>query len=220
MKKIVIVLFLMLFGFTQAQQSPYISDNGLFIFNKKDNSPDKYTGSPYYEDDFIPGTIIDEKGRTQAASLRYNALDQTVEIKLEGQGDKVVTLPKVSSLTYSLDGYTYFIDNLNTDKGYINSYFARYYDGEEVSFIGHPYVDVAPGREANNGYEKAKAPRIRVIMDYFIQVNDGQYQEVRLKEKDFAKIFKSDRMEKYMDDHKIKSEQDVVEMLKFYEQNS
>ena len=40
----------------------------------------KLTGSPYLDDEFKAGTVMDENGNEQGALLRYNAMEDYVDI--------------------------------------------------------------------------------------------------------------------------------------------
>lgn len=217
-KKSILALTLLMFGITQAQIVQNMSDTGMVIFTKN-KEPDTFTGSPYMEDEFKPGKLIDDKGRSADVFLRYHALEDVVVVKTEANSDEEYMLPKLTSITYELKDYTYFIDNLRTDNGNIEAYFARFFEGENSSFVGRPEIDVIPAQKANTGYEKDKPADIDVEMVYYISIDGGIYKEVRLKERDLEDLFTSDKMETYFDKHKIKKEKDVVEMLKFYENN-
>lgn len=219
MKKIFLLLFLATFAMeAQIQSTPFASQSGMQIFTKV-KEPDSYTGTPYYEKEFQPGTIHDDKGRSLDVLMRYNALEDVVVVKAGMRDKESYMLPKLKTITYELADYTYFIDNIHTENGWIEAYFAKYYEGPKASFIGRPEVDVIPAKKAATGYDKDKPANIDVEMVYYLSLNGEKYKEVRLKEKDLEDFFSSDKMEEYFDEHKIKTEKDVVGLLKFYENN-
>lgn len=219
MKKIFLLLLISTFAVqAQFQNTSFASQSGMTIFTKE-KEPDTYTGSPYYEKDFQPGTIHDDKGRSLEVMMRYNALEDVVVVKAQKRDTESYMLPKLTTITYELADYTYFIENVNTDNGWIEAYFAKYYEGSKASFIGRPEVDVVQARKATTGYDKDKPANIDVEMAYYISLNGEKFKEVRLKEKNLEDFFSSDKMEEYFDEHKIKTEKDVVELLKFYENN-
>ncbi|MCB7480516.1 hypothetical protein [Christiangramia sediminis] len=217
---ITFLVFSLIASLSNAQISDNMSANtGMQIYTKS-KTPDRYTGSPYVEDDFRRGIIYDmNKENSQPALLRYNAVEDVVEIKLQ-KNEESRFLPKLTHIEYQMGDYTYFIDNINTDNGNIEAYFARFHDGDKVKFIARPVPKVTPAVTAKTGYEKDKPANLGVEMQYYISTKDNFYKEVRLKEKDFEDIFTSDRMEEYFDEHKIKSEMDIVKMLEFYENNN
>lgn len=223
MKRILLTLAIAASSFAFAQQQgaygAFGSDRGMVIFTKE-KTPDNYTGSPFVEDEFVSGVIKDEQGRSQKAFMKYNAVEDVVVVKLKPLDQDSYTLPKLTKITYEFPDYTYYIDNIKTDNGIKESYFARYYKSDKVDFIGIPNVEVTQPQKARNGYEQDKPADIDVEMTYYISLDGGIYKETRLKEKDLEDFFKSDRMEDYFDDNKIKDEKDVVKMLKFYDSQS
>lgn len=213
-------LFVLCFTFfiSNAQISDNMSNTGMQIYTKQ-NTPDKFTGSPYAEDDFQRGIIYDKNtDKSQPALLRYNSVEDVVEIRLT-KDDKSSVLPKFTHIFYNMGDYTYFIDNINTDNGYIEAYFARFYDGEKVKFIARPVPRISEAQIAKTSYEKDKPANLDVEFVYYISINGDKYREIRLKEKDLEDFFSSEKMEEYFDEHKIKTEKDVVELLKYYENN-
>ncbi|APU66730.1 hypothetical protein [Christiangramia flava] len=217
MKKIALLILLFVGGGLMAQNTvAFASARGMRIFTKE-KEPDTFTGTPYFEKDFVLGTIHDEQGRSQPAFLRYNAVEDVVVVKLDKLEKDSYMLPKLSKISYELPGYTYYIDQIDTEDGIKESYFASYFKGNKSQFIGIPKVDIINPQKAATGYEKDKPAHIDVEMEYYISIDGGKFKETRLKEKDLEDFFKSDKMEEYFDEHKIKDEKDVVEMLKFYE---
>ena len=199
-----------------AQRFQNLENNGMQIFTKQ-KEPAAMTGSPYYEEEFMMGTVID-KDRKVNMLMRYNALEDMVVLKPDASTGKEYVLPKIKSINYKIGNYTYFIDELNTEDGKLEAYFARFYQGENSDFVGQPVADYTPAKAATTGYGEDKPAKIKVDMVYYISVDGAPFKEVRLKEKDLEDLFKGDKMEDYLDDNKIKTEQDVVSLLKYYEQ--
>jgi len=221
MKKFLAIISISLFAFTSsAQYFDNVSNTGMQIYTKS-KTPDNYTGSPYVENNFLLGTIRDFKqNKTLPALLRYNAVEDVVEIRLQLE-DKSSVLPKYTHIKYDMGDYTYFIDNINTEDGFKESYFANYYDGKNVKFIGVPEPKVTPAQEAKTGYGNDKPASLRVDMIYYISLDGGQYKKAKIKEKDLKDILgESDRIEDYFDNNKIKTIEDIVEMLKYFEKNA
>ncbi|MFV8224291.1 hypothetical protein [Christiangramia aquimixticola] len=217
LKKTILGMLLFAFVGVNAQRANnFMSDGGMVIFTKE-KEPDTFTGSPYYEKDFIVGVINDDKGRSLDVLMRYNALEDVVVIKpLENKNEEFM-LPKLKTITYNFGDYTYFIDNLKTNNGNIEAYFAEFYKGKKSLFLGQPTVEVTPPQKAKTGYDKDKPADIDVEMVYYLSVDGEMLKETRLKEKDLEDFFKSREMKKYFDDNKIKTEKDVVKMLKYYD---
>ena len=216
-RKIIAGAFLIFgFGSAIAQITPndFMSQQGMILFTKK-KTPDTFTGSPYVEKDFIQATVSDDKGRKQKLLVKYNALEDVVLVKANATDTESYVLPKLRSIEYSLSGYTYVIDGIDTEDGYLESYLLEYYDDGNIRFVGYPNVKSTPGREST-GYQSAKPASIDVTIDHYISVDGKEFQYIKLKEKHLEKIFDNDTAEDYLDENKIKDEQDVVNFLKFY----
>ncbi len=204
-----------------AQQSAYLFDNTPTQILTLRNTPEGYTGSPYVEKDFVQGFVVDENGKTQQAFLRYNTIEDVVEVKLNRADEKTVVLPKVKNLSYRLKGYTYVLDDLQGESERMEGYFILYHDGDKVKFYGRPLPELTPASLAKTGYEKDKPAHLDVKTDYFISVNGGKLKSIKLKEKDLEEALPSSKeVKKYFSDNKVKSVEDIQEMLNWYEKQN
>ena len=215
-----ILIFLLLIVINNLNAQSYMNgmanSGPLKIFTKA-KTPEKYTGSPYINDLFLP-TIIDDGERSLEAFARYNSVEDVVEIKVQKNSDEINVLPKLKAIKYRLLDYTIFIDNFkNTEGETIDGYMFEYFSDSGLRFLARPLPDVIPAKEARSGYEESRPAHLDVNMSYYIQKDGGRLKEVRLKEKDFKSIFSDKgKMDAYFKENKIKDEQDVVEMLRFY----
>ncbi|WBL23561.1 hypothetical protein [Zunongwangia sp. HRR-M8] len=188
----------------------------LKIFTKK-KTPERFTGSPYIDDSFLSAQINDGE-RSMSAFVRYNAVEDVVEVKIDEQNSEIYTLPKLKKIKYKLKDYEIFIDQFTDSNGEtVNGYMLDYFSNQGVRFLARPEPDVVPAQPARTGYDKDKPAHLKVDMVYYLQKNGGRLEEVRLREKDFKKILSDkEKMNAYFDRNKIKNEEDVVKMLKFY----
>lgn len=220
MKKIFIIIFSGLFGIAAMAQSENVMMNkNRMIIPTFNNTPETFTGSPYFEEEFKKGVINDGEGRTQDAYLRYNAVEEEMEIKLEKVDEQFMVLPKLKKITYSIDEKKYFIATYRTEKGEkLQGYFVSFYDGEEVKLLGWHRPDIIEAQKARTGYEKNKPAHLKVDLEYYISKNDGRLQEVKMKPRNFRKLFNDSRaMKKYLSDNKVKSTEEAIEALKYFE---
>ena len=176
-------------------------------------------GSAFYEEKFEPGTIIENGGRSFRAYLRYNAMKDYVEIKVLPLDPDIYVLPRSERFSYKLADYTYILLNETTDKGEIfDTFLQNYISGNYASFIGKPNLKIVKDRNEKSALIESKPTSIKINFDYYLKVNGGKFQEVRLKEKDFMNIIPhSKEMKEYFDNHKVNDVEDVVKMLKYYE---
>ncbi|MGY5851502.1 hypothetical protein [Salegentibacter sp. F14] len=220
MKKYFLLILVVFFGFSasaQIQSQTLINDRMVIPVYKK--TPEGFTGTPFVDEEFRKGAILDEEGRAQPAFLRYNAVEGIMEIKLNKLQEDIHVLPRIKKITYVIDGYTYFIDSKRTQDGeFLEGYFVSYYDGDHVKLLGWPRPDVIEPQMAKTGYDKDKPAHLQVDMEYFLEIGENRPQEVRLRPRDFRKAFDGDKaMKKYFSDHKVKELEDAIKALKFYD---
>lgn len=220
MKKLLLIPAFIFCGFTGfAQISDFIPGGNTMQILTMEKTPTGYTGSPYVENDFTQGVIMDENGKSQPAYLRYNTVEDVVEIKMNKGEKETFVLPKITNLTYQLNGYTYVLDKLQTNEGKrLEGYFIKYHDGEKVKFYGRPMPDVTEAQPARTGYGKDKPAHLSVNMEYYITNENGVLQNVRIKEKDIKNALpSSSAIDQYLSENKVKSVEDVKRMLQWYE---
>ncbi|QED36730.1 hypothetical protein FK178_02930 [Antarcticibacterium arcticum] len=213
-------VFIVLNSFSQV--SDFIPGNSPLLILTTNNTPDGYTGSPYVEKNFVNGVIMDTDGKTHPAFLRYNTVEDVVEVKLALSEPDTFVLPKLKNISYRMNGYTYVLDSFRTDKGEtLEGYFMNYYDGKKVKFYARPMPDITPAEKAKTGYEKDKAAHLNVKTDYYIALNNGPLKNVRLKDKDFKNALPASKeVDKYFKEVKVKSVEDFVKMLEWYDQQN
>ncbi|MCL6220746.1 hypothetical protein [Zunongwangia pacifica] len=202
--------------FSQSYMNGVVNSAPLKIFTKA-KTPDEFTGSPYYDDSFLPAKI-DDGEHTMDAFVRYNAVEDVVEVKIKRNTDEINVLPKLKKIRYVLNDYKIFIDEfVNEDGESINGYMLDYYTDKGIRFLARPEPDVIEAQPARTGYDKDKPAHLDVEMVYYIQKDGARLKEVRLKEKDFKKLFSDKpKMIPYFKDNKIKDGKDVVRMLEYY----
>ena len=216
-----LLLYLLFSQVVQSQVKEYNPvASSMQILEKKDNSSKEIEGSPYLENEFLPGVLVQKNKRSNQFYFRYNALKKQVEIKINPKDDKSYILPYSSSDIYELKDYSYHIRSLNLGKdGIKTSYFLIYYESEDLLFVGKPRLRLTKEIEKKSGYGANKPARHEVEIDWYFKKDNSAISEVDLKERDFKKFFDSKEMEEFFDEHKIKTEMDVVRMLKFYTRN-
>lgn len=186
------------------------------------NTPKGYTGTPYIDDAFKEGRIMDDKGREQEVWLRYHAVEGIVEIKLEPSDPEVLVLPKLNSITYMIEGYPFELETFWTEDGEkLEGYFTKYYESENIKLLGWQEPDVIEPQKARSGYEKAKPAHLTVGQQYFLSLDKGRLEEVKLKPRSFRKAFEDSRvMEGYFSEQKVKDLEQALEAVRFYDKNS
>ncbi|HEY9184824.1 MAG TPA: hypothetical protein VIM94_05850 [Salegentibacter sp.] len=223
MKRFLLLSLMVIFGFNsyaQINSQNVLNDRMTISVYKK--TPKGFTGTPFVDEEFKKGIIMDEDGRSQPAFLRYNAVEGIMEIKLNKLQEDIHVLPRIKKINYSIDDYTYFIDSKRTEDGeHLEGYFVRYYAGDNVKLLGWPRPDIIEAQAAKTGYDKDKPAHLKVEMEYYLEIGDNRLQEVRLRPRDFRKAFdENDAMKNYLSDNKVKDLEDAIQALKFYDKQA
>ncbi|CAN5215116.1 hypothetical protein BH23BAC2_BH23BAC2_21640 [soil metagenome] len=220
MKYYISLLALLVIGSNSfAQISDYMPGNSPLLILTTNNTPEGYTGTPYVENDFVNGVIMDTDGKTHPAFLRYNTIEDVVEVKLSLSEAKTFVLPKLKNISYRMNGYTYVLDSFRTDQGEtLEGYFMNYYDGDKVKFYARPMPVITPAVKAKTGYEKDKSAHLNVVTEYYLSLNNGPLKNVKLKDKDFKNALPASKeVDRYFKENKVKTVQDYKKMLEWYD---
>ena len=105
-------------------------------------------GSPYLNDDFVKGTIVEKgKKRSKDAFLRYNVLYNIMEIKTSLSSNDIVTIPNKKILEYQIDNKSYVYFNEIPVKGNnsIDGYLVKLFSNENASIFSYPYLKMESG---------------------------------------------------------------------------
>ncbi len=222
MKKIIILAIFGFIGLTfQAQVNDFNPGNSPLQLQTKVAVNTDLEGSPYFEDQFLPGIIEEANGNSQNAYFRYNVRNDEVEVKAAPSQTKVFILPRQEKFVYKLKGYSYELGSYNVlDQGLIKGFVANYYGSENLKFIGKPFAKISEGQLAKTAYEKATPAALYIGIKYYLSVNGEEFQEVKLRDKDFKNLLDdSSKLSKYFKEHKVKEIEDVVKLLEFYDSN-
>ncbi|MCF4102760.1 hypothetical protein L1I30_13865 [Gillisia sp. M10.2A] len=218
--KIITAVFLTLtfIGYSQGF-NPFDAGNSRNQIQTKSSITNDLEGSPYFEDQFSPGIIQEEGVKNQTAYIRYNVVDDQIEVKVGPSQTEIYILPRQQKFTYKLKDYYYALGSYKVkDVGVINGFIINYYSSDNIIFIAKPSSKVIPGQIAKTGYEKAKPATLDIDVNYYIGQPGSTFEEVRLKEKDFKKLLGDKKgMKEYFDNNRIKDIEDVVNMLKYYD---
>lgn len=179
--------------------------------------PESYTGSPFYEKEFVQGVVKNSQGESQNLFMRYNAVQDVVVLKLTPQSTKLFLLPQVSDIYYEIGDYTYTLNNPDLDIPANSNYYADFYKGSKSHFIGIPKLDLNSKEKAKTGYQDDIPANFQVAMQYYLSVDGGDFEEVYFRPKQIASLFNNSEMVNYISDQKVRKPEDVVALLKYYE---
>lgn len=187
---------------------------------KHSDVPKEFTGSFYAEEEFIPGVIrVNEGEKKLNVFLRYNALQDEVELKLEPNEEKVYVLPRLENIVYKAREYDYELGSFPTADGdAIEGYVQVHHRGEKAVLISDAKTHMKDEVLPRSGYDRYKPAHLSVEMNYYLSVDGAPFEEVDIKEKDFRKKLSSVEMKEFFSENRVNSLEEVVQMLEFYEE--
>lgn len=223
--KIFIILFLMGSGLSLSGQG------NLMFANAEDYDEDRYedySGSPYYFDNWVIGDIYSQSGEIfKNMILNYNIDDQLFEVRNE---KKYIVLDPAfywcvkvykdinkSFLDKNAPDSTLFIRGILPDAE--NKFVEVIYNGSRVKLVRELYIATST-KKFNDVGRTITMKRFNRKDKHFLII-DGEYDDVKLKDKDIMKALgKRDELKKWAkeNDIKVKNDQDFAKMLKYYEE--
>lgn len=220
MNNIIILLGVFFIFNTSFSQNPMTGNSPMHILVIDKTPEDGYTGSPYVEENFVQGTIVDSKGTNMKAWLRFNTVEDVVEIKLNKQDEEIYELPRLKNISYDLNNYIYELDSYRTKDGdLLEGYFIKYYESDKIKFVAKPEPDLRRAEKAKTGYDEDKKAHLSVDIEYYLAFGEGNLLKVNLKEKDFEKTLPSSpAVEKYLSEHKLKEAVDFQKFIAWFDQ--
>lgn len=175
-------------------------------------------GSPYLYDDFRYGMVTMEGKEPLRVLMRYDINTETFEIKTEQSSEDIFILPLDPDTKYHLGSQTFDYRTINFEGKEITGYFQAHFDGENVSLLEKPSLTFIEPVKARTGYDEDRPGKIKLNNDLYLVFTDGKVENVRLKERDFEKAFSSSKnAEKYFSDNKLKTAEDFIKMLEWYD---
>lgn len=219
-KILAITIGLGFFG-TYATTAQIVQDTGnhsLMLIQTKSTGDEIVEGTPYLNDNFQHGTFTLEGKEPTNAFIRYNVVNEEMEIKIELNGEDTYLLPVNNKAKYQIGTDNYVFTNLKIDGRLIKGYFKEHYVGEKVSLYEKLIATTSEPVKAQTAYQKDKPARIVMEERFFLVFNNGKVEEVRLKTKDFKNALPDSKaVNSYLSDNKVKSIEDFTKMLEWYE---
>jgi hypothetical protein len=221
MKKILVFIFGIGIFSTFTATAQIVQDTGnhsLMLIQTKNTADETVEGTPYLNDNFQPGTFTLEGKEPTNAFLRYNIVNEEMEIKTELHGEETYKLPVNNKATYQLGNEHYVFRNLKIDGNLVKGYFKEHYNGEKVSLYEKLIATTSEPVKAQTAYQKDKPARIVIEERFFLMFDNENIEEVRLKAKDFKKALPDTKaVNSYLSDNKVKTVEDFAKMLEWYE---
>lgn len=174
-------------------------------------------GTPYVNDIYKKGTTIINGKSKNSALMRYDAVDEAIEIlDLNHKPRKLLRRKNIQAI---FDGVTYnvieFQEGKNKKLGYLNPL----NEGETVLYY-RPKKQLVEAQQPENGYEAYIPPTYKDVSTYYIKHGHRPAEHVKLSKNQILKKLdtKTSSLKKFISEHNLnlKKETDVLRLLAYY----
>ncbi len=191
--------------------------------NTTDYRSDKFAGSPYVNNNFLPATLFYKDEKVSSIFYRHNALNEEIEImKANVEGELIRSLAKDKNLNILINGKkmsfkTFVTAKKRTTNGYLTELIA----GSEYDLFRRTHVKFTEGQPAQNSFVAAVPARFTPFTEYYFQKKGvNRIDQVLAKNNKLLKLLDSDKKTKVKDflkenDLNIKEEGDLIKVFEF-----
>lgn len=222
MKKLVVTILLAIISVVSfSQQRLDFSGNGEMNqtsgYFTKYATGDKYAdidGSPYYNDDWLEGTInLKNNVILKIDKFRYDVYEEKL-IFLKDETPLYFANPEdIKSFTVGEAKFIKLSNNIKDD------YYEVLFEGEKLKLLKDYDCNFAEGKETD-GINPATRDRYKISSDYFLKLGDNEPIKFKLSEKAVVNTAgeKKESVKNYIKENKLncKEEEDLIEIFKFF----
>ncbi|WP_127845877.1 hypothetical protein [Psychroflexus aestuariivivens] len=177
----------------------------------------KVEGSPYLQERFIFGKVIDTKNdESFKAPLRYNIFKDQMEINISDYEDKVSVLDRTTQYEYEIQGKKFiFLKNdflfENADNGFVE----LIGKSGDAMIVKRYWQKFTPQQPARTSYQDPTPARLSTEFDYFISKDNGlTFEEIDPHKRRILDSFedKKSEIKSYIKDKDMKFRGDEKEV--------
>lgn len=213
------ILILAIFTFFSSKGQVQINDSGnhglMLITTKESDRMKNVEGSPYLNEDFQYGKVMVEGKSPLQVFMRYDVLQENIEIKTDQKGEETYLLPRNEKTVYAIGPDKFSYDQIYFEGQKIFGYFVNLYDGEQFRLLKKPSTRMTEAVKAKTGYDRDRPAEIVIEEEFYIVKANGEVENVQLKHRDIKKAFDSGRAKSFLSDNKIRSEQDLISFISY-----
>lgn len=204
-----------------AQFSDQIQDgigSGFKLVPKESNVLSEVEGTPFLNPEFSEGAVLVEGKEPLPVFIRYNVPQERMEIKLEKEDPKTYFLPLNEDTRYRIGREEYKLNKLQTDGDVVFGYFNVLHPGKQAELLKKYVAEVEPAVKARTGYDEDRPAEIEIHEEYYILFPEGQTKKIELSHRKVRRAFESEEIRNYLEDNRIRDEEDLVAFVKFMDQ--
>ena len=176
--------------------------------------PENVQGSPYWDPEFVSGTVFVHNRESYPARLRYNAFNDEIEMEADGA---TVALLKRDYIHVQIGTEQYQIEKFKEKGKAKQGYFVPLNQGANRLLLRRTIV-FREGKEAESSYDDPMPARFDRSTAYFISIDSSSATSIRLRKKDVLDVFDNDpKLQDFVKTNKLKlkSAEEVIKVLDF-----
>ncbi len=174
-------------------------------------------GTPFLDNIYRKGeTVINGKVQ-RVALMRYNALNDYIEILDENNQPR--KLLRRANIIATFGGNTYLVTNYKNNGKTKFGYFNPLNTGNTVLYY-HPKKKFVQAQKPDNGYDQIEPPTYKDVSLYYLKHGDLVAEEIKLNKRSLLKALsdKSDKLKTFIANHdlNLRNKKDVITLIKYY----
>lgn len=221
-------------GTIRASGSPLDRDAVLKWLNDADNSQSSKSnqsldvssieGSPYYNEEFIPGNIYYVNKIYGNYPMRYNAFSDEVEIMRTGS-KTMESVYKSMSLSCDIDGEKFIYAKYRNQKGIVQEgYLNRLNSSQKYILYEKKSKIYKEGKKAATSMHPSYPPKFEDKHEYFLSADNEFPVYFKPSKKELTELFGQDKasdIKAYIKQNKIKLTQreDLLKLIEYLNSN-
>ena len=200
----------------EPSQIQYISNRTVNLVNEQED----YTGSPYFNEDFVSGNIL-SKGKTIATNqiVRYNVNKEEFEIRdsKDSNSKTVKTILRSENITIEMGDHSF--EYISDAKNKLRGYFIPLITGGKNSLYKKIKKEYIPSQKAINSMTSDVAALYKEKEILYLVDGDGKFIELTSSKKDRLNAFGDTKknVKDYAKQNKLnlKKEEDLIKIVTY-----
>lgn len=176
--------------------------------------PKQVSGSPYVNEEFLPGTITAD-GESYNALIRYNGYQDYFEVQNPDGSKK--TILRRPSIQISIGNDHYEVRDYVKENSIRKGYFKVIEAGRNQLLLRQK-IQFKDAVVATSSYERDEIASLRPDFQYYLKKGDRPAVKIRLSKREFINRFeKKSKIKSFIknNDLRLKKESEVVELLRY-----
>lgn len=213
--KVYLIALILTFANITVFSQQYMSDINGKAFNEQKLTD--VSGSPYYNDLFLNGSIsLKNKSTFNNLLIKYNELTEQIVYKTKPEGSLMEPIDKVQGFKLELSP-SYLLEFISIDANGTSEFYQRLNSSDGITLLKKNRKTIFESVAYN-----ASAPEksIKSTVEYYVLDRDKQLKKIKKDKKSISQLItdKTKEASKYLEEKKInfKNDDDLVAFFDYY----